>query len=142
MQVYHKNFKGVDGIKIAKGDQVYFKFSTDDRYFDFTNGNGWGNISLESNPDGGVATLEQYNNRNVFVKTATVSRYYDKYGRMCDWYEADRTITSNAWFGFKSGTFFNSSKKWLGSEFYVSPWQPGSFIFVPANSGGGGAGGF
>lgn len=135
VQVYHKDAKGVNGINIAKNDQVRFKFSGDDRYFDFRNGNGWGNISLEDNPSEGVGTLLQYDNdsNKVYVRTAEVTRYYDKFGKMCDWYQADREITSYAWFDFKRGTFFNHKKRWLATEFFVSPWRPSGFQFIPAN---------
>ncbi|GKX30718.1 hypothetical protein SH1V18_31980 [Vallitalea longa] len=129
IQVFYKG-KDTVGESISSGYDVRFKFAGDDEYFDFINGNGWGWVSLDSSPDGGVAQLIKSPTTNkVFIRCAKVTRNYDGFGRMCDWYQAEKTITSYAWFDLEHLLF--QSTLWLKTNFFVSPWSPGAWVFIP-----------
>jgi len=132
IQLYLKDQKGVDGLAINRNDQIYMRFAGDSKYFDFPNDDSWGNVWLNSNPSGGVSYLVQGDDNKVNLLTCSAVTWYNgSQGQPGSWPFYNGTSTRTAWFGFRSGTFFNSSKRWLVTNLPAGdvPWT--TFKFEP-----------
>lgn len=119
VKLYTESNFGIDGMKILPHDRVFFKMN--DSYFDFGSTNTWVWLAGESKKSSAKMVQDSGKNEVSFA-VSSATYYYDKYGRPCDAWQADRTVTSDTYFELTS---IDASGRWKDpdNKLWLMPYQ-------------------
>lgn len=130
VEFYNENNFGISGLPILPQNKVFIKMNNE--FFNF-NGGAFSWIWLDDKEDS-VKLVQSDGQNSVAIATGNISTvYYDRYGRICDKWQADTSRTE--------GVFMETTHVGpLGKKHYDDRWtatyihsNPPQYYFIPAN---------